>query len=162
MAINTMRELHSYVDFKGAKRPDQEPLPEARVRLLRHGYMASVSYIDAQVGRLMQALDRLGLRDDTIVVLTSDHGELLGSHGLFCKNFSAFEEVYNIPMVVAGPGVAEGVESDARGGLHDLCPTLLDLAPAAPISVPRPPTATQMAISMELAGYISLGLMIPT
>jgi arylsulfatase A-like enzyme len=65
--------------------------------------------------------------DNTIVVLTSDHGELLGSHGLYCKNYSGFEEVYNIPMVMAGPGVSNGQVSDARVGLHDLCPTLLSL-----------------------------------
>ena len=69
-------------------------------------------------------------------MLTSDHGELLGAHGLYCKNVSGFEEVYNIPMIVSGPGVEEGVLSDARVGLHDLCPTLLELADAEAIDVP--------------------------
>ncbi len=98
-------------------------------------YYASITEIDEQYGRLLSLLETRRALDDTIVILTSDHGELLGAHGLFCKNFSAFEEVYNIPMVVAGPGVAKGVECDARVGLHDLCPTLVDLAGAEPIRV---------------------------
>ena len=52
---------------------------------------------------------------------------------MYCKNFSGFGEVYNIPMVVSGPGIAQGVETDARVGLHDLCPTLLELVGAEAI-----------------------------
>ncbi len=99
-------------------------------------YWASITEIDAQYGRLLDLLETSGQLDDTIVVLTSDHGELLGAHGLYCKNVSGFEEVYNIPMIVSGPGVEEGVLSDARVGLHDLCPTLLELADAEAIDVP--------------------------
>jgi arylsulfatase A-like enzyme len=99
-------------------------------------YWASITEIDAQYGRLLDLLETSGQLDDTIVVLTSDHGELLGAHGLYCKNVSGFEEVYNIPMIVGGPGVETGVVSDARVGLHDLCPTLLELAGAEAIDVP--------------------------
>ena len=80
-------------------------------------------------------MEKAGQLDDTIVVLTSDHGELLGSHGLYCKNYSGFEEVYNIPLVMAGPGVANGCVSQARVGLHDLAPTLLDLTQVDRIDV---------------------------
>jgi arylsulfatase A-like enzyme len=90
-------------------------------------YYASITEIDEQFGRLLDFLDESGQTEDTVVVLTTDHGELLGSHGLYCKNFSAFEEIYNIPLVIAGPGVAKGVVSQGRVGLHDLCPTLLEL-----------------------------------
>ncbi|MFT5368713.1 MAG: arylsulfatase A-like enzyme [Candidatus Latescibacterota bacterium] len=90
-------------------------------------YYASITEIDEQYGRLIDLVEKAGQLDNTIVVLTSDHGELLGSHGLYCKNYSGFEEVYNIPMVMAGPGVSNGQVSDARVGLHDLCPTLLSL-----------------------------------
>ncbi len=90
-------------------------------------YYALITEIDGQYGRLVDLLGRSGKLDDTVVVLTSDHGELLGAHGLYCKNFSGFEEVYNIPMVVCGPGIARGAVSEARVGLHDLCPTLLEL-----------------------------------
>lgn len=99
-------------------------------------YFASITEIDGQFERLVDFLERAGALEDTVVVLTSDHGELLGAHGLYCKNFSGFEEVYNIPMVVCGPGVARGAVSEARVGLHDLCPTLLELAGLAPIGAP--------------------------
>lgn len=95
-------------------------------------YYASITEIDEQFGRLLNFLELTGQSEETIVVLTTDHGELLGSHGLYCKNFSAFEEVYNIPLVVAGPGVAAGAVSRGRVGLHDLCPTLLELLGGQP------------------------------
>lgn len=96
-------------------------------------YWASITEIDAQYGRLLDHLEATGQLDNTIVVLASDHGELLGAHGLYCKNVSGYEEVYNIPMVLSGPGIVQGGVSQARIGLHDLCPTLLELTGAAPI-----------------------------
>ena len=99
-------------------------------------YYASITEIDQQVGRLLDVLEHTGQMGNTIVVFTTDHGELLGAHGLYCKNFSAFEEIYNIPLVISGPSIARGVTTDARVSLHDLCPTLLELTGAEPISVP--------------------------
>ncbi|MFH1568764.1 MAG: sulfatase-like hydrolase/transferase, partial [Gemmatimonadota bacterium] len=91
-------------------------------------YYASITEIDQQMGRLIDRLAAAGQLDRTVVVFTADHGELLGAHGLYCKNFSGAEEIYHVPLVMAGPGVAAGAVSDARVGLHDLCPTLLELA----------------------------------
>ena len=99
-------------------------------------YYASITEIDEQLGRLIDKVRVAGQLDNTIIVLTSDHGELLGSHGLYCKNFSGFEEVYNIPLVMAGPAIAGGHVTNYRAGLHDLCPTLLELAGAESIEVP--------------------------
>lgn len=96
-------------------------------------YYASISEIDEQFGRLLDRVARAGQLENTIVVLTSDHGDLLGAHGLYCKNVGAFEEAYNIPMVVAGPGIAEAEVSDARVGLQDVGQTLLDLVGAQPL-----------------------------
>lgn len=90
-------------------------------------YYASITEIDAQFGRILDRLEASGQLDNTVIVFTSDHGELLGAHGLYCKNFTAAEEVYNIPLLLAGPGIATGATTDARAGLHDLCQTLLDL-----------------------------------
>lgn len=98
-------------------------------------YYASITEIDQQFGKLIDLVESAGQLDNTIVVLTSDHGELLGSHGLYCKNYSGFEEVYHIPMVMAGPGIASGQVSDARVGLHDFCPTILELVGADVIDV---------------------------
>lgn len=91
-------------------------------------YYALITEIDQQYGRILDFLEQSGKLEDTVVVFTSDHGELLGSHGLYTKNYSGFEEVYNIPLIMAGPGIAEGAVSEARVGLHDLCPTLMELA----------------------------------
>ncbi|MBN1579175.1 MAG: sulfatase-like hydrolase/transferase, partial [Anaerolineae bacterium] len=63
-------------------------------------YFASITEIDAQFGRILDRVEQAGQLDDTIVVFTTDHGELLGSHGLYCKNFMAAEEIYNIPLIV--------------------------------------------------------------
>ncbi len=91
-------------------------------------YYASVTEIDQQFARLIERVERAGQMDDTIIVLTSDHGELLGAHGLYCKNVHAGEEIYNIPLLMAGPGIAKNATTSARVGLHDLAQTLLDLA----------------------------------
>lgn len=90
-------------------------------------YYASITEIDKLFGRLIDRVETAGQLDNTVVVLTSDHGELLGAHGLYCKNFTAAEEIYNIPLLMAGPGIEPGTTSAARVGLHDLHPTLLEL-----------------------------------
>ncbi len=99
-------------------------------------YYASITEIDAQFGRLLDRLEAAGELENTVVVLTADHGELLGAHGLYCKNFSAYEEIYNIPLIMAGPDIAQGAVTDARVGSHDLCPTLLEITGAEVIDVP--------------------------
>lgn len=98
-------------------------------------YYASITEIDAQFGRVLDKLEAAGQLENTVIVLTADHGELLGAHGLYCKNFSGYEEIYNIPLIVAGPGIAADVTTSARVGSHDLCPTLLELAGAEAIDV---------------------------
>ena len=90
-------------------------------------YYASVTEIDTLFGQLLDQLEAAGQTDNTIVVLTSDHGEALGAHGLYCKNYSAGEEIYRVPLVLAGPGITSGRESDALVGLQDMHATLLDL-----------------------------------
>lgn len=99
-------------------------------------YYGSITELDQQFGRLLQQVDRAGQMENTLVMVLGDHGELLGAHGLYCKNISAFEEVYHIPMVMAGPGVAQGQTSSARVGLHDVAPTLLELLGMEPIGAP--------------------------
>ena len=94
---------------------------------------ASITEIDKLFGGLIDLVNDAGALDNTIVIFTGDHGELLGAHGLYCKNISGFEEVYNIPMVMAGPGIAALGTVDARVGLHVLCPTILDLVGAEPL-----------------------------
>jgi uncharacterized sulfatase len=95
-------------------------------------YYASISFLDAQVGRLLDALDRLGLADNTIVVFMSDHGYFLGERGQWMKQ-SLFERSARTPLLVAGPGVTgKGRASKRIVELLDLYPTLAELAGIAP------------------------------
>ncbi len=109
-------------------------LNEEHKRTARACYFASISEIDAQFGRVLDWLKETEQLDDTIIVMCADHGDLLGAHGLFFKDISAFEEVYQVPLIVRGPGIAQGAVCEGRVGLHDLCPTLLDLANCEPIA----------------------------
>ena len=99
-------------------------------------YYASITEIDQLFGKFVDLVETNDESENTIIVITSDHGELLGAHGLYCKNFSASEEIYNIPLVISGPGCAKGITTDARVGLHDLGPSLLELVDCEPIDVP--------------------------
>ena len=95
-------ELRGYMDFAGATSPFSGPLSETQQRELKHGYYASVSLIDAQIGRLLAELDRLGLRDNTIIVLWGDHGWKLGEHNGWCKQTN-FEIDTRSPLIISAP-----------------------------------------------------------
>lgn len=96
-------------------------------RSLRHAYYACVSYVDAQVGRLMGTLDELGLRENTIVILWGDHGWHLGEHNFWGKH-NVMHLATNSPLIVAGPGVRAGLKSDRLVEFVDIYPSLCDLA----------------------------------
>lgn len=94
---------------------------------IRH-YMAFCSYEDYLFGRLVDALKKKGLYDDTMIVYISDHGDYVGAHGLFAKGLPCFREAYSIPLVVRMPGGTQtGVVSDPVS-LADFAPTILDVA----------------------------------
>jgi iduronate 2-sulfatase len=107
---------------------EQDKLTDDLRRQAIQAYYASVSFMDAQAGRVLDALDRLGLSRNTIVVFTSDHGYHLGQHGLWQKQ-SLFEGVARVTLIVAGPGVAKpGSVARTPVGLIDMYPTLAELA----------------------------------
>jgi arylsulfatase A-like enzyme len=102
--------------------------PELHQGLLE-AYYASVSYMDAQVGRVLDTIDELGLRENTIVIFTSDHGYLLGEHNKFQKQH-LFEESTRVPFIISAPGMAQahGKASGQLTELIDLYPTIAELA----------------------------------
>lgn len=129
--------------------PDAKPEVVRRMRAVWKGltddewrritaaYWAVITYIDAETGRLLDVLKETGTYDDTIIVFTSDHGDMLGGHGLVAKGIgTAYEEVYNIPLIVRVPGLTAGAE-DRRSlvSLVDVAPTLLDLCGAGTLPV---------------------------
>ena len=123
LAMHSFGELRYYSDV--AK---QGPVSDEKARRLIHGYYACVSYIDALVGRVIDELDRLGLRDRTIICLWGDHGWHLGDHGLWCKHTN-FENATRAPLIVCAPRAkAPGRTTEALVEFVDIYPTLAQLA----------------------------------
>jgi iduronate 2-sulfatase len=121
-SMHNFGELRNYSDV-----PDQGPLDEVFMRKLIHGYFACVSYTDAQIGKVLSELERLGLAENTIVVLWGDHGWHLGEHALWCKHCN-FEKVLRVPLVLKAPGKKQNLKTDALVEYVDVYPSLCELA----------------------------------
>ena len=115
-------ELHAYANC-----PQGNPIPADFAKKLRHGYYACVSYTDAQVGRLLEALQQEGLTESTVIVLWGDHGWQLGDHGLWHKHTN-FELATRAPLLVSVPGMkTAGQKCEAPAEFVDIYPTLADV-----------------------------------
>jgi iduronate 2-sulfatase len=131
IAMHNSGEIRSYTDVAPLIDPATEKgygltLTADKQRELLHGYYAAVSYLDANVGRLMRALDSLGLRNNTIIVLWGDHGWHLGDHNLWCKH-SNFEQATRAPLIISAPGVRPS-RTKSPSEFVDVFPTLCELA----------------------------------
>jgi arylsulfatase A-like enzyme len=102
-------------------------LSDAAWQRVRAFYYGMISLIDKQVGRLLALLAERGMLDDTVIAFTSDHGEMLGDHHLVFKG-TTYDEVTNVPLLLAGPGVEAGGAREDMACTIDLMPTLLELA----------------------------------
>lgn len=122
LAYHTWGELRNYSDI-----PAKGDLSIEKQKELIHGYWASTSYADAQVGKVMSKLKELNIDDNTIVVLWGDHGWHLGDHGLWCKH-SNFEQATKVPFIISAPGFETGARAATMTEMVDIFPTLAEYA----------------------------------
>jgi arylsulfatase A-like enzyme len=128
MAMNSAYELKGCYDLEHVQHPSVSKLSEENARRLKHGYYASVSFVDACFGQLMDGLRDQDLDKNTIVVVWGDHGWKLGEHGSWCKQTNYDIDV-RVPLMIRVPGLATaGASCDRLVELVDLFPTLCDLA----------------------------------
>jgi len=109
----------------------EEPLDEATLRQAICAYYALVSFMDAQIGAVLEALDAAGLTETTRIIYTNDHGDLVGKHGLWYKS-TMYEDSAGVSMILAGPDIPPGKVSETNVTLVDIFPTVLDAVGVAP------------------------------
>lgn len=121
-AIHHWGELRNYTDISA-----DGPLPAEKAKNLIHGYYACISYTDAQIGKVLQALEELDLADNTIIVLWGDHGWNLQEHSLWCKHAN-FETSLRAPLMIKVPEIRRGHTTQALTEFVDIYPSLCELA----------------------------------
>lgn len=116
-----------------------EPFTDAQIRTARHAYYGSLAYVDDQFGTILNTLKETGLDENTIVIVISDHGEMLGERGLWYK-MHFFEGALRVPLIVHAPERFTAHRVSASVSLVDLLPTLVELGQGAPLTttLPRP------------------------
>lgn len=130
---------------------DQRPLTAEAIREIHHGYLANISYLDAQIGKVLDELDRQQLTDNTVIVFWSDHGYHLGEHTLWAKT-SNFELDARVPLIISAPDMtAAGKATDAVVELMDLYPTLIELC-----ELPKPQSLDGVSLASLLDSPDSL------
>lgn len=121
-ALTNWGELRHYHGM-----PNKGPVTDEQALELIHGYYACTSYTDAQIGRVVAELERLGLREKTVIIMWGDHGWQLGEHGLWCKHTN-FETSVRVPMLICVPGQPNaGAKTDALVEFVDIYPSLCDV-----------------------------------
>ena len=140
-AYHHFGELRAYSDTPEGK----TPVSAEQGRRLIHGYHASVSYADAQVGKLLAELDKLEITDNTIVILMGDHGYSLGEHGLWCKH-STFDVATKTPLIIRAPNKPANQTVEGLVEFIDVFPTLTDLA-----GIPTPEQAAGMSLAKHMS-----------
>jgi len=129
-ATGTPRSNHfiRQANMRSADRISKELMTEPERREEEHAYEAAIASIDQSIGRMLAALEEDGRLENTIVVVTSDHGELFGEHGLFAHGGELYTQTLHVPLLLMGPGVPRGVRVAEAVSLVDLAATLAELA----------------------------------
>ena len=143
------QERLAAINFQGkARRPTY---PDAKLTLAK--YWAQIELIDENVGRMLDALEETGQRQDTLIIFSSDHGEMAGDHGLNKKGCRFYEGLVRVPLIFSWPRqLKQGIRSDALVELVDIAPTLLELA-----GVPVPETMQGKSLLPILEGKADPG-----
>jgi arylsulfatase A-like enzyme len=127
IALTDSEELRQYADV-----PGKGPIPDELARNLVRAYMASTSYVDAQIGRVLVGLERAGLADSTVIIVWGDHGFHLGEHGIWCKGTN-FEVAARSPLILVAPrAVPKGLRLSSLVEFVDIYPTVAELAGLPP------------------------------
>jgi arylsulfatase A-like enzyme len=127
-----------------------EPPEPYRTRYRDRPYDGEVAWADELVGRLDEALERSGRSDETLLVVTSDHGEGLGDHGEALHGYFTYESTLSVPLLFRGPGIRPGSQIEVTVGTVDLFPTVLDLLGLSPPpGLPRPGRSLAGALLQE-------------
>jgi arylsulfatase A-like enzyme len=121
--------IDTYAEYRNDVRPDSlvAEYDQQTMNRARAGYYGHMSHIDMQMNRLFETLGEFGVRDDTVIMFVSDHGDMMGDHNLWRKGYP-YEGSAKIPMIIAGPGVQRGCRDDQIVELRDVMPTLLQCA----------------------------------
>lgn len=120
LAFHNSNELRGYTDI------GQGEISKEKEKELWHGYYASTTYSDYQIGKVLKALDSLGLKDNTLVVLWGDHGYHLGEQGFWCKS-SNYELDARVPLIISNPKLPKGKRINQIVELVDVYPTIIDI-----------------------------------
>jgi choline-sulfatase len=129
-------------------RQDEHHVTEAHIRSARHAYYGMVSYLDSKVGMLLDTLEKINALNDTVIVFTADHGDMIGERGMWYK-FNPFQNSIRVPLFISAPGAKGGQRVSANCGLVDLLPTLLDLATEG-----KPPELVDHCDGHSLAAWL--------
>jgi iduronate 2-sulfatase len=151
IAFHDCQELRGYRDI------GKREIAPAKASRLWQGYYACISYVDAQIGKIVNTLDELGLAENTIVVLWGDHGYHLGEQGLWCKSTN-FELDARTPLIISAPGISKaGVHSASIVEALDIYPTLVDLCglkiSGKPAGVSLRPVLTDPGAEVKQAAF---------
>ncbi len=125
-ALGNSIELRNYIDRGHIPQSYEEPMSLDEQRELKHGYYASVSYVDALIGKLVKALEDNDLIDNTIIVLWGDNGYKLGEYNSWCKQ-SNYEVDTRVPLIIVDPRINRGVKQTALVEFVDIFPTLCEM-----------------------------------